>query len=78
MERKLNTPQFSWSKTRLLREPKPVLPIFQPEIAAEAIFWSAFHPKKREIILGARNTLIDWGNKFFPGLGELISSKNRV
>ena len=71
----LNTPQFAWCKTNRPRKPKPVAPIFQPEIAADAIFWSAHHPKKREIILGARNTLIVWGNKFFPGFGDWYLAK---
>src|SRR5437870_13282916 len=34
----LNTPQFSWVKSRLPREPQPVPPIFQPEVAARAIY----------------------------------------
>ncbi len=71
----LNTPQFSWCKTNMPRKPEPVAPIFQPELGAEAIFWSAHHPHKREIILGARNTLIVWGNKFFPGFGDWYLAK---
>lgn len=71
----LNTPQFSWCKTNMPKKPQPVPPIYQPEIAAQAIFWSAHHPYKREIILGARNTIIVWGNKFFPCLGDWYLSK---
>ena len=37
----LNTPQFSWVKSRLPRKPQPVPPIYQPEVAAEAIVWAA-------------------------------------
>jgi len=33
----LNTPQFDWCRTRLPRHPQPVPPIFQPEVAAEAM-----------------------------------------
>lgn len=71
----LNTPQFSWCKTNMPRKPQPVPPIYQPEIAAEAIFWSAHNPHKREIILGARNTVIIWANKFFPGFGDRYLAK---
>ncbi len=71
----LNTPQFSWCKTNMPRKPQPVSPIYQPEVAAEAIFWSAHHPYKREIIVGGRNTLIVWGNKFFPGFGDWYLAK---
>src|SRR5690348_4927087 len=35
----LNTPQFSWVKSRLPRKPQPVPPIYQPEVAAEAIVY---------------------------------------
>jgi short-subunit dehydrogenase len=39
----LNTPQFDWARTRLPRRPRPVPPIFQPEVAAKAIVWAAVH-----------------------------------
>lgn len=39
----LNTPQFAWVKTRLPRKAQPVPPIFQPELAAEAVLWAADH-----------------------------------
>src|SRR5207248_5059996 len=37
----LNTPQFDWVKSRLPYKPQPVPPIFQPEVAARAIYWAA-------------------------------------
>ena len=47
----LNTPQFSWCRSRMGKESQPVPPIFQPEVAAEAIVWSAEH-RKRELWVG--------------------------
>jgi NAD(P)-dependent dehydrogenase (short-subunit alcohol dehydrogenase family) len=47
----LNTPQFSWCRSRMGRRSQPVPPIFQPEVAAEAIVWSAEH-RKRELWVG--------------------------
>src|SRR6185503_147128 len=44
----INTPQFSWCRTRLPRQPKPVGRIFQPEMAAEAVVWAAAH-RRREV-----------------------------
>src|SRR5262245_22607727 len=38
-----NTPQFSWSRAKMPRKPQPVPPIFQPEVAAEAIAYAATH-----------------------------------
>jgi short-subunit dehydrogenase len=47
----LNTPQFSWVKSRLQRRPQPVPPIFQPEVAARAIYWAAHH-RRHEVSSG--------------------------
>jgi NAD(P)-dependent dehydrogenase (short-subunit alcohol dehydrogenase family) len=63
----INTPQFSWCKTRLPRHPQPVPPIYQPEVAARAIVWAAFH-KRREIYLGGSTVKAIVGNKLAPGL----------
>ena len=65
----VNTPQFSWVKSRLPKKAQPVPPIFQPEVAANAIYWAAHH-ERREFTVGARATAILWGNKLAPGLGD--------
>ena len=41
----LNTPQFGWVKSRLHRKAQPVPPIFQPEVGARAVYWSAHHSR---------------------------------
>ena len=46
----LNTPQFDWVKSRLPNRPQPVPPIFQPEVAADAIVWAAYH-RRRELFV---------------------------
>jgi NAD(P)-dependent dehydrogenase (short-subunit alcohol dehydrogenase family) len=63
----LNTPQFDWMLNRLPRHPQPVPPIYQPEIAADAIVWAAEH-RPREVNVGSSTSLAVWGNKFIPGL----------
>ncbi len=63
----LNTPQFSWVRSRLPRKPQPVPPIFQPEIAADAIYYAAHH-RRRTIEVGSPTVLAMQGNKFAPGL----------
>ncbi|HEV2419529.1 MAG TPA: SDR family oxidoreductase [Terriglobia bacterium] len=63
----LNTPQFNWCKTRLPRHPQPVPPIFEPEVAAEAIVWAAHH-KRRELFVGSPTVEAIEANKFVPGL----------
>jgi hypothetical protein len=63
----LNTPQFGWVKSRLPRRAQPVPPIFQPEVAAEAIYFAAHHPR-REFYVGAPSVAVIVGNRFAPGL----------
>src|SRR5207244_4866954 len=63
----MNTPQFSWVKSRLPRKAQPVPPIYQPEIAAEAIVYASHHPR-REIYVGMPTVAAIVGNKLFPGL----------
>jgi len=36
----LNTPQFGWARNKLPHRPQPVPPIFQPEVAADAILFA--------------------------------------
>lgn len=66
----LNTPQFGWSRTKLPRHPQPVPPIYQPEVAAEAIFWAA-HQRRREVFVGASSVLTILGNKIAPWAADL-------
>src|SRR2546423_12237813 len=63
----LNTPQFGWVKSRLPRKAQPVPPIFQPEVAAEAIHFAACHPR-REFYVGWPSVQAIVANKFIPGL----------
>jgi NAD(P)-dependent dehydrogenase (short-subunit alcohol dehydrogenase family) len=63
----VNTPQFHWVKTTLARHPQPVPPIFQPEVAADAIVWAAEHPR-REYWVGWSTARAVIGNRLFPGL----------
>jgi short-subunit dehydrogenase len=65
----LNTPQFSWCKTRMPRKPQPVPPIYQPEVAARAIYWAAHH-KRRELFVGVPTALTIELNKLFPRLAD--------
>jgi NAD(P)-dependent dehydrogenase (short-subunit alcohol dehydrogenase family) len=63
----LNTPQFAWVKSRLPHPSQPVPPIFQPEVAAEAILWAADH-ERREVYVGMSTMAAVFGQKLAPGL----------
>ncbi len=63
----MNTPQFDWAMTRMPRKAQPVPPIYQPEVAAEAVVFAAFN-KRREIWLGKSSWKAILANKIAPGL----------
>ncbi len=65
----LNTPQFTWSKSRMPRKAQPVPPIYQPEVAADAIVWAAHH-YRREWFVGGSTAVVITGNKIAPGFGD--------
>jgi len=63
----VNTPQFSWIRSRMPNHPQPVPPIYQPEVIARAIRWAACH-RRREVCVGWPTVKAIIGNKFIPGL----------
>jgi hypothetical protein len=71
----LNTPQFSWVKSRLPRKPQPVPPVFQPEVAAEAIVWAA-HQNRREVYVGGPTVKAILGNKNAPRFADRYLARN--
>ena len=65
----VNTPQFEWSKSRMPRKAQPVPPIYQPEVAARAIYWAAHHDR-RELNVGWPTLVTKLGNTIAPGLAD--------
>jgi hypothetical protein len=63
----INTPQFDWVKSRLRGRAQPVPPIFQPEVAADAIVWASQHDRA-EIYLGWPTVRAIVANKIAPRL----------
>ncbi|MGH3003527.1 MAG: SDR family oxidoreductase [Gaiellaceae bacterium] len=70
----LNTPQFDHCLDKLPKKPQPVPPIYQPEVAAEAVYWSAHH-RRREHYVGISTVYTIWGNKIAPWLAERYLAK---
>ncbi|HEX5438331.1 MAG TPA: SDR family oxidoreductase [Gemmatimonadaceae bacterium] len=64
----MNTPQFDWVKSRLPNQPQPVPPIFEPEVAADAVVWSAHHDDGRELMVGLSTLEAVYGNRVIPGV----------
>jgi short-subunit dehydrogenase len=63
----LNTTQFGWVKNRMPHKAQPVPPIYQPEVAARAIFHASHNPR-REYWLGWSTVAAILGQKIIPGL----------
>lgn len=65
----MNTPQFSWCRAKLSNHPQPVPPIFEPEVAARAIYWAAHH-RKRELYVGFSTNKAIYAQAVAPGLAD--------
>jgi len=70
-----NTPQFRWGRTKMPREPQPVPPIFEPEVAAQAIWYAATH-RRRELFVSWPVVKAVIGEKLAPGLLDAYLAKN--
>jgi NAD(P)-dependent dehydrogenase (short-subunit alcohol dehydrogenase family) len=60
----VNTPQFSWVRSKLGRHPQPVPPIYQPEVAARGVVFAADHPEHKEYWVGASTAGTIFAQKF--------------
>src|SRR5690348_2283331 len=63
----VNTPQFDWIRAKLPGRPRPVGKVYQPEVAARAI-WAAAHDWRKEMLVGLPTVEAVWGNKVASGL----------
>jgi hypothetical protein len=73
----VNTPQFTWGRTKLEKQTQPVTPFYQPEVAADAVHWAAHH-HRRELYVGAPTVMNVIGEKIAPGLLDRYLAKTGV
>jgi NAD(P)-dependent dehydrogenase (short-subunit alcohol dehydrogenase family) len=72
----LNTTQFTWGRNKLPHRPQPVPPIYQPEVAAEAIAWAADRGRRLTYVAGSTAATI-WGNRLArPLLARYLARTN--
>lgn len=71
----VNTPQFDWARNKMGWKALPVPPIYQPEVAARAIYFGAFHPR-RQIWVGLPTVLTILANQIAPGLIDRYLAKS--
>ena len=72
-----NTPQFEWGRTTLAKRPRPMGRIFQPEVAAQAVYWAATH-RRREVWVGAPAVQAILGTKVFPGFLDRLLGRTAI
>ncbi len=73
----MNTTQFGWVKTRFNKKPKPMGKIFQPEVAAKAIYEVAESGERLRIV-GLPTLQTVWGNKLVPEYLDHYMAKNGI
>jgi NAD(P)-dependent dehydrogenase (short-subunit alcohol dehydrogenase family) len=64
----VNTPQFSWVRSRLPNHPQPVPPIYQPEVAARGVVYAADHPRRKQYWVGGSTAATILANRVAPAL----------
>jgi short-subunit dehydrogenase len=64
----INTPLFDWALNKTGRRARPIAPIFQPEVAARAIFFAATQPERREVWVGMSTIKAILANRLFPSM----------
>lgn len=70
----INTPLYSWARNRMPREVEPMPPVYQPELAAEAIYWAA-HARSRDVYFGWSAIGAKVANNRFPGLVDRVLAR---
>jgi short-subunit dehydrogenase len=71
----VNTPQFDWALNKMGKKARPVAPVFEPEVAARAIYFAATHDR-REVWVGYSTVQAVLGNMIAPGLlDRFLASK---
>jgi NAD(P)-dependent dehydrogenase (short-subunit alcohol dehydrogenase family) len=73
----LNTPQFTWNLNKMPRNPMPVPPIFQPELAARGIRFVAEHPR-RNMWVGIATAYTILGERLAPKLVDIYLGRQGV
>ena len=71
----VNTTQFTWGRTKLPKQTMPVPPIYQPEVAADAIHYAAHH-KRRQVYVGIPTVMNILGERVAPWLLDRYLAKS--
>ncbi len=70
----INTPQFDWARAHIERHPRPVAPVFDPSVPAEAVLKAA-REGGDEYWLGRTVASLILGNMWFPeGIARYLAN----
>ena len=73
----VNTPQFDHCRSKMANHPMPVPPVYQPEVAADAVHWAASH-RRRQVYVGIPTVYTVLGSKFAPWIAERYLARTAV
>jgi short-subunit dehydrogenase len=73
----INTPQFDWARTHRTHEPRPVAPVYDASVAADAIVKAACRPR-REYWLGRPTVLTILGNAVAPAIVDRVLARRAI
>jgi NAD(P)-dependent dehydrogenase (short-subunit alcohol dehydrogenase family) len=71
----VNTPQFDWARTHMPHEPRPVAPVFQPAVAADAVYQAA-QTRPRELWVGLSTAKVIFGSMVAPRVLDWYLARN--
>ena len=71
----IDTPQFDRGRTTLGLRPRPVAPVYRPEVVARVIAFCAERPQRELPVTWAAQKLL-WGQKLSPRAGDLVLRRN--
>ncbi len=63
----INTPFFTWARSKVGAQPQPIPPVYEPSVVAEAIAHAAEHGG-RDIVVGGAGKLLTVGQWLSPSL----------
>ncbi len=70
----VNTPFFSHAETHMHLPPRPMRPVYQPELVAEGIYRAATS-RRREVQVGGTTVAFSLATRLVPGLIDLAISR---
>jgi len=73
----VNTPQFDWIRAHVRGRPQPVGAVYEPEVAAKAI-WKAAHSDRKEWIVGAPAYQAILGDKLMSPLLDRYLARDGI